>query len=133
MESIAAVIERDEFAKLAGVEIVEIGRGTAKAKMRITPQHLNGLGTVHGGAIFTLADLAFEAACNSHGIPSVAINAGIYYLKAPRPGDLFAEAAEVSSDGKLGAYAIRVTDGGGDVIAFFQGLAYKKGPPPGKG
>ena len=127
-----AVVERDEFAKLVGVEVVERWPGRAKVRMKIRPEHLNGLGMVQGGAIFTLADLGFAAACNSHGFDAVAINVSITYLKAAKAGMLYAEAEETSPHGKLGTCTIRVTDDAGDVVALFQGLSYRKGPSGGK-
>ena len=59
-------LQGDKFALLAGVELLETGNGYAKARMLIKPEHLNGGGVCQGGAIFTLADLAFAAATNSH-------------------------------------------------------------------
>lgn len=47
---------KDAFAAYCGVEIVEIGDGTARGRLEIKPHHLNGVGTAHGAAIFTLAD-----------------------------------------------------------------------------
>ena len=58
---------KDAFAAYCGVEIVEIGDGTAKGRLSLKPHHLNGVGIVHGAAIFTLADAVFAAASNSHG------------------------------------------------------------------
>ena len=58
-------LQGDKFALLAGVELLETGNGYAKARMLIKPEHLNGGGVCQGGAIFTLADLAFAAATNS--------------------------------------------------------------------
>ena len=55
----------DRFAVLAGCELLEVGNGTARARMLVTRDHLNGGGTCQGGALFTLADLAFAAAVNS--------------------------------------------------------------------
>ncbi len=59
--------------------------------MKIENHHLNGAKTVHGGAIFTLADFALAVASNSHGSLAMAINASISYLSlrkkmVPRPG-----------------------------------------------
>ena len=59
-------LQGDKFAINAGVELLEVGNGYAKARMEIKPAHLNGGGVCQGGAIFTLADLAFAAASNSH-------------------------------------------------------------------
>jgi acyl-CoA thioesterase len=126
VESIEAVVHRDAFAKLAGIELLEIRAGFARARMAIRPEHLNGLGLVHGGAIFTLADLTFAAACNSHGPPTVAVNVSISFLKAAKAGTLFAECTELTPPARLGSYAARVTDEAGETIATFQGLSYRK-------
>lgn len=128
MDHLQAVVEQDRFARHSGLEIVEAGAGRAKVRMCIGPQHLNGMGYVHGGAIFTLADYAFAAACNSRGYAAVAVNANISYVKAAREGSLTAEAQELTAEGKLGTCMVRVTDDAGDVVAVFQGLSYRKGP-----
>src|SRR5512136_2251633 len=89
--------DRDLFAKHAGIELVEVGKGTATTRMRVQEHHLNGVRSVQGGAIFTLADLAFAAACNSHGTVAVAINVSITFIKATGAGaTLTADAKEVS-------------------------------------
>ena len=124
-----SIVQKDAFAKLAGIEIIDVQPGRAKMKMPIGPQHLNGLGVVQGGAIFTLADLGFAAAVNSHGFDSVAVNVSISYLKAAKSGTLYADAQEASPHGKLGTCTVRVTDDAGDLVAIFQGLSYRKGPP----
>ncbi len=55
MDKIREFFKRDKFAELAGIELLEVSPGTAKARMTIGPQHLNGVDIVHGGAIFTLS------------------------------------------------------------------------------
>ena len=55
---------RDKFGTYNGMEVVSVGKGMAVARFEVKPHHKNGLGTVHGGALFTLADLAFAAAAN---------------------------------------------------------------------
>ncbi len=67
MEHISTAVDNDRFAEHTGIELVEVSKGYARAEMKVEEKHLNGLGLAHGGAIFTLADLAFAAACNSHG------------------------------------------------------------------
>lgn len=126
MEDIKKFFKNDKFAEYVGIEIVEVSRGRAKAKMEITKEHLNGVNIAHGGAIFTLADLAFAVASNSHGTVAVAINASITFLKAVTGGTLFAEAEEVSLNPKLAAYKVSVTDDSGDIVAIFQGTVYRK-------
>lgn len=117
---------KDRFAARAGIELIEIAAGRARAKMVIAEQHLNGLNTVQGGAIFTLADLTFAAAVNAYGTASVAINVNITFTKAATTGTLWAEARELSRNFKLASYAVDVRDDAGDLVAQFQGLAYRK-------
>jgi acyl-CoA thioesterase len=119
-------IERDQFAKHNGIELVSAALGQARVKMTLQPHHLNGVGLAHGGAIFTLADFAFAVASNSHGTLAVAINVSISFLKAVRAGTLWAEAREVSLNPRLGSYTVDVKDDTGQLVAVFQGLAYRK-------
>ena len=118
--------ERDRFAKYCGMEIIDASSGGSRVRMPIREHHLNGMNTVHGGAIFSLADFAFALACNSHGIVSVAVNTSITFVKAAVKGTLTAVAEENSVNPKLGSYTVRITDDAGDLVAIFQGLAYRK-------
>jgi len=126
MEKIKKYFKKDNFAEYVGIELVEVKLGYAVAKLTINRNHLNGLGTVQGGALFTLADLAFAAAANSHGTVAVAINCSMNFMKAVSQGTLFAEAKEDARNPKIGSYTVHITDQDKNVIAIFQGLAYRK-------
>ena len=126
MTTYKELFQTDQYAKLSGIEIVSVTAGHAVAKMPVQPCHLNALGVVQGGAIFTLADLAFGAACNSCGVVTVAIYASITFMKAVTTGTLTATARELDSNSKLGTYTVDITDEQGNLVAVFQGLAYRK-------
>jgi acyl-CoA thioesterase len=128
MNSPDSFFTKDAWAQEAGIELMEVSTGRAKIRMRIAGRHLNSHGTVHGGAIFTLADTAFALASNSHGIPAAAINAHISYVKAATAGTLYAEAGESSLNPKIATYTVTVTDDAGQKIALFQGMVYRKTP-----
>lgn len=128
MEESASFFDADVFARQTGVELVEVSPGRARVRMEIGEQHLNSHQTVHGGAIFTLADTAFALASNSHGVPAAAINAHISYLTAARSGILYAEAEEFARNPKLASYTVQVTGEKGEKIAIFQGMVYRKTP-----
>jgi acyl-CoA thioesterase len=126
MESVERYFKNDRFAELANIQLLAVSPGQARAKMALHPHHLNGYGTVQGGAIFTLADFAFAAASNSHGTVAVAINVSISFMKAATTGTLWAEAREISKNFKLGSYTVEVKDDQGDLVAMFQGMVYRK-------
>lgn len=125
MDSLRKVMEQDAFAKHLEIELLTLEAGSARARMFVKDFHRNPFKMVHGGAIFTLADYVFQAACNSHGVLAVAIQANITYLQAPQTPALFAEASEVSCSRRLGTYSIRVTDENDRLVAMFQGTAYR--------
>ncbi|MHC5173758.1 MAG: PaaI family thioesterase, partial [Planctomycetota bacterium] len=79
MDKARELLSKDAFAEHNGIELVEIGPGMARAVMTVGNEHFNGVGIVHGAAIFSLADFAFAAASNSHGVVAVAINANISF------------------------------------------------------
>ncbi|CAH2030244.1 PaaI family thioesterase [Trichlorobacter ammonificans] len=116
----------DRFARHSGIELLEAAPGQARVTMEIRPFHLNAAGTVHGGAIFTLADFAFAVASNSHGTLALGISTSISFLKGASTGRLFAEAREVARTPRLATYTVTVTNDGDEVVALFQGTVYRK-------
>ena len=126
MENLKRFFKKDNFAANSGIELLEVSPGYAKARLDIEEKHLNALRTVQGGALFTLADLAFAAASNAYGNATVAINANISFVKAATKGTLIAEAKETSISPKIATYTVNITDDKGDIVAIFQGMGYRK-------
>jgi acyl-CoA thioesterase len=116
----------DLFARHNGIELLEVEPGLAKASMKIEPYHFNAAKTVHGGAIFTLADFAFAVASNSHGTLAMGINTSVSFVKAATRGTLYAVAKEQTLNPRLASYLVQITDDANDVVAIFQGMVYRK-------
>jgi acyl-CoA thioesterase len=125
-ETARNIFSQDRYAALTGIEIVEVGKGYCKARLTIKDKHLNAANVVQGGAIFTLADLAFAVASNSHGQLALAINVNISFLSSKSTGTLYATATEVNEPKRIGAYDVSVTDEKEKIIARFNGLVYRK-------
>ena len=121
---------RDGFMRALGIEVLELGRGTARLRMEVRPDHLNFNGTCHGGAVFALADSAFGVSSNSYGILAAGIDAHITYNAAPREGDrLIATSREVSRTRKIAVYRIEVEAEQAGLVATFTGTVYILGRP----
>jgi len=118
--------ERDRFAAEAGIVLTEVSPGLARTRVELRAGHLNGVGIAQGGLLFTLADLAFAAACNSHGTVAVAVDVSISFMKAVSRGVLVAEAREEARTARVSTCLVRVTDEAGDLVALFKGTAYRK-------
>jgi acyl-CoA thioesterase len=119
----------DAFAAAAGVELLEAGDGYARARMAVRPMHLNGGGVCQGGAIFTLADLAFAVAANSHARLTFSITSDIHFFKSENAGFLYAEAHEIYNHNRLSHCEVKVTNEQGELIATFNGTGYRKETP----
>lgn len=119
-------MQRDDRASsMLGMEVVDIGPGSATLTMTVRDDMLNGHDTCHGGLITTLADSAFAFACNSYNEVTVAAGFDVNLVAAARRGDvLTATAHEVSKAGRTGVYDVNVTDQRGALIATFRGRSY---------
>ena len=123
---IQTYIRQDPFARMLNAQIVTIEAGYARVEMVISAEHTNFHSTTHGGIIFSLADIAFSAACNSHGTTTLALNVDISFLQATQIGDtLTAEARELALNGPIGLYELTVRQGN-TLIAQCQAMAYRK-------
>ncbi len=116
----------DRFAKNAGVELLSAGLGYAKARMKITPEHLNAAGVCQGGALFTLADFAFAAAVNSGERLTLSVNATINYFRSESRGYLYAEAREVFDHKRLSNCEVQVRNQSGEIVATYVGNGFRK-------
>lgn len=124
--TIEEFLKGDKFALFSGIELLEVGSGFAKARMEIKEVHHNGYGVCQGGAIFTLADLAFAAATNSHGRLTLSIQSNIQFFKNEASGYLYAEAKEIFNHKRLSGCDVKVTNESGELIATFNGTGYRK-------
>jgi acyl-CoA thioesterase len=118
--------EGDRFARAAGVELLDVAEGDARARMEIRPGPLNGAGVCQGGALFTLADLAFAAATNSQARLTLSVTSSIHFFRAESRGVLYAEARERFSHKRLSHCEVSITNEAGEPVAAFSGTGYRK-------
>lgn len=128
LDAIREHISKDAFVNFLGAEVEIPAPGHSRVSLTVTADMVNFHGMTHGGLIFSLGDMAFAAAGNSHGQTAVALNVNIYFLKASKVGDrLVAGAREISAGGRTALYEIKVyNEDTGDLIASSQDLVYRK-------
>ena len=134
MEYLRSRLHKCEYHRLCGLNIISFGKGFAEVIMEPHKEILNPMGAVrrqiqnliggeggkaphllqgavHGGAIFTLCDLAAGAAAASYGQAGVTQCANINFL---RPGKgthrLTAKTRELKKGRTTGIYEVTVTD-----------------------
>jgi len=125
--TVESLFSNDPAAKLLGLELIDSGSGsgTAIVALNVNETHLNFNGTCHGGIVFSLADMAFGLASNSHGVVAAGINANIAYHTATQMGDrLIAQARETARTTRLATYIVEVLRNESQIVATFTGTVY---------
>lgn len=110
---------KDKYAtELSGAYIEEIGEDYARCSMKLTDSHRNAYGGIMGGAIYTLADLAFAVASNfDKEMATVSLVGQATFLSMSRGSVLYAE-AKLIKDGRTNCfYNVSITDDLGKKIA----------------
>ena len=123
---VTQMMQNDLFSQWLGIEVIEIAEGYSKIKMTVRNEMMNGLGIVHGGIAFSLADSAFAFACNNRNVLSVALDTSINFLKPVQVNDmLVAEAKELHNGKSTGLYHICITNQHNHVVAIFKGTCFR--------
>ncbi len=129
-ERIKNAFGQEPFARMLGLNVLEVGSGYAVVELVVRPDHLNLHGTAHGGIVFSVIDAAFELASNSHGTSAMALSVTMNFLRAVQDGDtLTAEAREVDLTRRTGNYRFLVRNQHGTLVAHGQGLVHRKDEP----
>lgn len=115
----------DRFAQSLGVEVMCRSFDQAICRIMVGAEQRNALGGIHGGLIFSLADMAFAAACNAGDGVFIGMQAEIRYMAGARGEALTATATRVGGSKKFAHYEVWVTDGSDHRIALFTSTAYK--------
>ena len=127
IEDVRQHVLQDPFARFLGIDLLDIREGYGKASLTIADHMLNFLGLPHGGVIFSLADAAFAAACNSYGQVAVALDVNMSFVAAVPVGtQLIAEANEENLGRRTGLYRLAVSTAEGTLVALGQGTAYRR-------
>ncbi|MGZ4861817.1 MAG: PaaI family thioesterase [Halobacteriota archaeon] len=123
---VLAKLKSDRYASFLDTRITKIERGYAQAVLTVAEHMLNFNQVAHGGLIFSLADVAFAAACNSFNQTAVALSFHITYRRPVAIGTrLVAEAREESSGKTTALYKIIIRTDDQRIVAVCEGLAYK--------
>ena len=107
--TLSELLKNDRFARAAGVEILDIRQGYAKARMEVTTAHLN-----------------FAAVANSYAQVTLSLSANINFLKAVSAGWLYAEAREIHHHPRIPYIEVRICQENGDLVAILNSTGYRK-------
>lgn len=104
--------ENDGYNAMHNLRVVTVREGYAEVLLPASPNILNPLGNVHGGAIYTLCDVAAGTAAASRGLVAVTLSANINYLRPGHAGEpLTAATREIKHGRQTAVYEVEVHQG----------------------
>ena len=111
----------DAFTGNMGIIVRSVEEHQAVAELKLSECLNNPIGSVHGGAIFTLADIAAGLAATSDGTKATTLDSNIRFLKAAFFGKteyLRATATLKKVGKKVRVAEVEVTDDAGELICL---------------
>jgi LAO/AO transport system kinase len=123
---VARCLGADNFGNTLGIELLHAAPGEVKLRMRVQRMHINFNQRCHGGAIFSLGDMALGLAGNTYGSIATLVDSQMSISTAVEEGEwLVAHATEVARSRKIGTYQVRISRARDDAhIAMLNGVVY---------
>ena len=118
-ELLKPLSERNPFLNFLGIELLDAGEGWVKMKLTYRPEFLQPF-TVHGGAMYSLADAAAAHALMTRIMPEqypTTVEQRINFLKAVKNQDVFCEASIVNLGRTLAYAEVAMTTADGILVA----------------
>ncbi len=125
VEEVREYFKNDKFATNAGMQVEEFSDDEVICSVELTDDHKNANGGIMGGAIFTLADLAFAVLVNNIHKPSVAAQVSINYLSGAKGSKLYAKSSCIKTGRSTTVANVSGYDELGTNVALFTGTAFK--------
>ena len=112
LKRIHKAIDKVPFARLVGIELEEVGKGTATLAFDVRKQLTQNHGVVHGGAVASLIDSATAFAIITLLAPEekvTTVDLTISYLRPVTKGRLRAQARVIRAGRRLFVVSAEVT------------------------
>lgn len=116
-ETLRSLVKDNPYMKDLKMEILELERGYVKGKLTVTDRVLNPYGSVHGGCLYSLADVMAGLAACTYGLYSSTIDGRMdYILPAIDTGYILCEAREVRQGMHVSQYEALLYDDKGQLV-----------------
>ena len=117
----------DPYAALLGARLVDNDPGCLQVALDIEERHTNFLGLVHGGVVYSLADIALSLISNAR-VEAVALDTHLVQSASATAGDsLLATARPATGSRSVATYQVTVERGDGRVVGLFTGTVFHRG------
>lgn len=115
---IAKNFRESNFSLMLGIEFTDVSEGFATGELEIREDHMNVIGSVHGGCLFSLADTIAGVAAASHG-DKLTTSSGNFHFLSPALDcrKLIAEAKEIKNGRRTSVCDVDIKNENGKLLA----------------
>lgn len=111
------MLDNNEYVQLLGIKIEEISLGHCKGKMELSERLKNPYGALHGGCLYSFADIIAGAAACTYGDYVVTVSGSMNFLLPAEGAEYIYCQADVVRQGKnLAVYDVKITDDNGKIL-----------------
>lgn len=104
------ILDKNEYVQLLGIKIEEISLGHCKGKMEVTERIKNPYGALHGGSLYSFADIIAGTAACTYGNYVVTVSGDMNFLLPAAGIEYVYCQADVVRQGKhLAVYDVKIT------------------------
>lgn len=128
LQKLNRLLEKNPFAQLLGMELLEVREGYAYGRMRMDEHFTNIYGGMHGGCSYALADTLAGVAASTYGNYVTTIDGKMNYLEAVKDtGYVYGEAEVQRQGGRIGVYTVKLMDENQRVLVTADFTYYRTG------
>lgn len=109
--------EKNEFMKHNHIRVTKIEDNFAATELTAASCSLNPYGIIHGGALFSMMDIAAGVAARTDGRDYVTLDSSLQFCKAASEGTLYAEGKVTHRGGTICTVETQVTDAAGALLS----------------
>ncbi len=120
LDKILLRISSSPLVRLLGIEIVKAASGYALVALNVKERHLNSLGTLHGGVIASLNDVACGIAVNTlltPGFTGVSLDLRVEFINPAGIGKVHCEARVSEKKTRVAFASSKMRDEEGNIIS----------------
>lgn len=93
------ICQDTNYDNFLGIEMIDIKEGQVAFKLAVSDRHCNIYGTVHGGIIASISDIAMGATCLTIGKSIVTIDLNISYIRNSLKGSVLTVVGQLINSG----------------------------------
>lgn len=111
------MVDENTYMKFLGIELLEVKPGLALARMKYKRELTNPYGMLHGGSLYSLADIvAGTAACMSGYYVTTVTGSMNFMLPAEETEYIYCEAVQLRYGKHLAVFEVKMKDDEGKLL-----------------